>query len=298
MPNGSISIYVQQPGVITRLLRVLWLTCVRAYQDNCFGTAKGAAYSALLSVFPVLTTVTALLVQANAPAVARVISHLVFDAAPPGTQELLQNYLEVQGKRPVGLLVLASLVSVWAASGTMMSLMEGFQAAYRLPSGRPFLKQRGMAALLVLCAALPLVAGSAIILFGSRTEGMIAGWLGFTRETQDLQGWVVVIGRLFRFILAFGSIVVSAGILYKLGPNCRIRMRTVWPGSLLATLVWGAATLIFGWYVRNVANYNVLYGSIGAVIALLVWMYILAVVALFGCEFNVAWADNLTVAED
>jgi membrane protein len=57
----------------------------------------------------------------------------------------------------------------------------------------------------------------------------------------------------------------------------------------VATILWSAATMVFGWYVRNIANYNLLYGSIGAVIALLVWMYVLAVVALIGCEYNAVW---------
>jgi membrane protein len=60
----------------------------------------------------------------------------------------------------------------------------------------------------------------------------------------------------------------------------------VWPGAWLATILWLIATSGFAWYVRNIANYNVLYGSIGAVIALLVWMYLLAVIALVGCEYN------------
>ena len=79
--------------------------------------------------------------------------------APPGTQDLLQNYFRQQGQRPFSLLVVATLLSIWAASGTMMSLMEGFQAAYRIPAGRPFLQQRAVAAVLVLCAALPMVGG-------------------------------------------------------------------------------------------------------------------------------------------
>ena len=60
----------------------------------------------------------------------------------------------------------------------------------------------------------------------------------------------------------------------------------MWPGAVLATLLWLLATSGFGWYVRHVANYNVVYGSIGAGIALLVWMYLMAAIALIGCEFN------------
>lgn len=283
------TIYVTEPGLVARTWWLFRRACIAAYEDNCFGTAKGAAYSALLAVFPVLTTLTAILVQANAAAVSRVMSRILFEVAPPGTQDLLQNYLTVRGPRPVMLLVFATVLSIWGASGALISLMEGFQSAYRIPTGRPFVKQRAVAAALVICAAVPLVGGSTLILFGSRAETVIGrGLTGFSRDAAELQGWVLALGRGARYLLAFVSIVIAAAVLYQLGPNRRIKFRYVWPGAIVATTLWIVATLGFGWYVRNVARYNVLYGSIGAVIALVVWMYVLAVVALVGCEFNVA----------
>jgi membrane protein len=287
--TSGLLMYEVQPGFAARTWGVFRLACLAGYEDNCFGIAKGAAYSALLSLFPVLTTVTALLVQANADAVARVLSRIVFEVAPPGTQDLLQNYLSLHGKRPVTLLVVATLLSIWAASGAMMSLMEGFQAAYRLPGGRPFLHQRATAAILVLCTVAPLVAGSTLILFGSRAETVLDSWLGFSADVIEFKSWVVVLGRAVRYLLAFLSIVLAAAFLYGIGPNRKMNLWSVWPGSVLATVLWSAATMVFGWYVRNIANYNLLYGSIGAVIALLVWMYVLAVVALIGCEYNAVW---------
>lgn len=285
----EVDLYMTRPGFAVRILRVLKLSLIASYEDNTFGIAKGAGYSALLSFFPVLTTITALLVEANAEAVSRVISRIVFEVAPPGTQDLLQNFFTLHGKRPFSLLVIATILSIWAASGVMMSLMEGFQAAYRLPSGRSFLRQRAVAAALVLGTALPVIAGSALILLGSRAEGAIIHWLRFSPESEPLKGWVIVLGRGLRYTLATLSIMLAAALLYQLGPNRPIRFRGVWPGATLATFGWLASTLVFGWYVRNIANYNVLYGSIGAVIALLVWMYVLAVVALIGCEFNAVW---------
>jgi membrane protein len=86
--------------------------------------------------------------------------------------------------------------------------------------------------------------------------------------------------------VALAATVMITGLLYAVGPNRPIKLRSVWPGAWLATLLWLAATSVFAWYVRNIANYNVLYGSIGAVIALVVWMYLLAVIALVGCEYN------------
>jgi membrane protein len=69
----------------------------------------------------------------------------------------------------------------------------------------------------------------------------------------------------------------------------------VWPGAILATVLWLLATVGFGWYVRHVTNYNVLYGGIGTSVALLIWMYLLAAIALFGCEFN-AETERMRVA--
>lgn len=292
MAKSAPNIYLSQLGPIARAWWLFRRACLATYEDNCFGIAKGAAYSALLAFFPVLTTTTALLVQANAEAVARVITKVLSEVAPPGTQELLSDYLRAQNRRPGGLLAIATVLTVWAASGAMMSLMEGFQAAYSLPGGRSFLRQRAMAAVLVLGGVVPLVFGSALILFGSRSEAAIVHWFGMSGDVRELRSWVVVLSRALRNLGAFGSIVTAAALLYYLGPNRPIRFVSVWPGAIVATLLWGISTELFGWYVRYLANYNVLYGSIAAVIALVVWMYVLAVVALVGCEYNVAFEND------
>ena len=272
--------------------RLLRLTLVSCYKDNILGIAKGAAYSALLSFFPVLTTLTAILVQANALAVSRNLSAIVFSVVPPGTEEIVRYNFTQRGQRPIALLVAAVFLSIWAASGVMMSLMEGFRNAYRIPAGRPFWTQRGMAALLVITTALPLVLASSLIVFGTRVELWILTQIGVLERGERLFGWISFISELARIVVAVAAIVLGTSLLYYLGPNRPRRLRSVYPGAMLATVLWWLATALFAWYVRNIANYNVLYGSVGAVIALLVWMYLLSIIALFGCEFN-AQLDRL-----
>jgi membrane protein len=191
-----------------------------------------------------------------------------------------------RGQQPVYLLLVAVLLSVWAASGVMLSLMEGFRAAYRIPASRPFLRQRGVAAMLVFSAALPILAASALIVFGSRIEQWILTALGVLARGQELRGWISWLMQIVRTVVAVGAIIVGTTLLYCLGPNPARRLPTVLPGAVLATALSWLTTTGFAWYVRNIANYNVLYGSVGAVIALLVWMYLLSVIALIGCEFN------------
>ena len=266
------------------LFRRSWIS---AYKHNTFGIAKGAAYSGLLAFLPLLTTVTAILVQTNANSVARMLTNLLFEVVPPGTETMIRDNLLRGGYRPILVLIGGALVSLLAASGLMMSLMEGFRGAYGIPHGRSFWRQRGWAAVLVFTAALPLVAASALMVMGERGEYFLMTRLGVLPQGEQLRGWVLFFGVLLRYIIALLAIVLSIGSLYYFGPNhLDRRRRTVWPGAFLATIMWLIATVIFGWYVRNLANYNLMYGSIAAVIALLVWMYVLSIVALFGCEYN------------
>ncbi|HLH01859.1 MAG TPA: YihY/virulence factor BrkB family protein [Bryobacteraceae bacterium] len=265
---------------------------VAAYEDNCFSIAKGAAYSSLLSLFPIFTTLTAILFQINAEPVVQVIARFVRQIAPPGTEDLVLWRLRVHGPKPIPLSAIAIGVSLWAGSGAMVTLMEGFQAAYRIPAGRPFIKQRAMAIFLVLIVAFPAVGASSLILFGNRIELAIVHWLGATELSIPVElGW-----KIGRYAVAFATTTFVTGLLYYFGPNYRpeperirksagSRFRRVWPGALLSTVLWMLATAGFAAYVSH-AHYNAFYGSLGTVIVLLIWLYLISCIALLGCEFN------------
>ena len=89
-----------------------------------------------------------------------------------------------------------------------------------------------------------------------------------------------------RYVIALSAVITITGTLYYFGPYRKQRWSAVWPGAILATLLWFGATLGFGWYVQHMAHYNVMYGSLGTGIALLVWMYVVSLIAILGCEFN------------
>lgn len=286
-----------EPGVVARTFWLLRRAFIAAFEDGCFGIAKGAAYSFLLALFPVLTTLASLLIHVKATAVVSLIATFVTQVAPPGTDELIVSRLREHGNKQVSLSVIAIIVSLWAASGAMMSLMEGFQAAYRMPSGRPLLKQRGMALFLVLVAAIPAIGASVLVLFGYRLEAAFLHSTGIAERGSDIRLSLRIIGQIVRYVVAFGTTVLVNGLIYYFGPNHRAeskfapgasksRLVRVWPGAFLATMMWLLVTAGFAWYVNNIANYNIVYGSLGTIIVLLVWMYLLAVIALIGCEFN------------
>jgi membrane protein len=271
-------------------LRLAWRVCgrafVAAYNDNAFGNAKGAAYSALLAFFPLLATSATILVRFQAEFIFDAIYNFLSEILPPGTQDLVFYYFAVRGRQPVLVPITGMLVSVWAGSGVMVSLMQGFHIAYRVPSGRPWVPERIVAILLVFSAAIPVLFASAMVLLGFRAEHWILHLLRLAPEGHQLRSSVVVLGRILRYLISLGAIVLGAMILYYFGPHRRQSWRRVWPGAVLTTILWLAATSIFAWYVRNIANYNVLYGGIATVVLLLVWMYVLSIIAFVGCEFN------------
>ena len=277
------------PLTLRTLLWLLRRSLIAAFDDGCFSMAKGAAYSALLSFFPILTSAAAILVQTRAEFVANLLQGALSEIVPPDSQDLVVEQFRNIGARPAALLVTAGLVSLWAASGVIKSLIEGFQAVYRIPRNRGFLRHSSVAIALVLLSAVPLLAASILILFGGEIEQVVLNWMKVDPFLNPLSWVWRLLSRLAAYAVAFGTTVLVTSLLYYFGPYRQQRWRFVWPGATLATLLWLLATSGFGWYVRHVANYNVMYGSIGAGIALLVWMYLMAAIALIGCEFNAVY---------
>lgn len=286
---SSPNIYIADVGIVTRLWSRLGAATQSTYEDGCLAIAKGAAYSSLLAFFPVLTTLAAILVQANADAVARTIARLLYDVIPPGTENLVRELFVVRGRRPTAILVGAVILAVWASSGVMMSLMEGFRAIYRIPSGRSFVKERVVAMWLVLVAAVPLLGASALIVTGNRARRSFIAWLGLEGGGNDLRGWLQLAGQAVTLVIALGAIVVIMALVYYFGPNRKQSFRKLLPGAAVSTVLWLLSTLAVAWYLRDIANYNVLYGGVGAGLALLVWSYVLSVITLFGCAFNAVY---------
>ncbi len=116
-------------------------------------------------------------------------------------------------------------------------------------------------------------------------------------EGEEIRRPVEWLWRVARYLFAYCTTTFVTGLLYYFGPNHRPRLTPldsyarrfwgVWPGAFLATALWFVATAGFAWYVgHRISNYNVFYGSIGAVVVLIIWLYLIAIIALIGCEFN------------
>ena len=205
---------------------------------------------------------------------------------PPDTQQIVLTQFRARGQKSITLLIVALLLALWAAASVIKSLLQGFNAAYRVPCSRSFFHETGVAIGLVFLAAVPMVGASALVLFGSQVERTLLGISRLDPLLNPLAGLWQLLAVVGRYLVAFSATVALTSILYYYGPFRRQTWSGVWRGAVLATVLWLVATKGFASYARHIAHYNVMYGSIGVSIALLVWMYLMAAIAILGCEFN------------
>jgi membrane protein len=267
--------------VLLRFLRLLRLAFWRAFQHDAFAIAKASAYSSILTFFPLLLVVGSVLATSRKTEVyLREISYALGRILPAGSGAALA-YLKERSERPVGVLITASLITLWTASGVMISWMEGFRRSYELPKRWGLVKERLIAFSLVILAGIPLGFATILVAFGSRIETRILFAIGHEFGPYILLMWTVI-----RWVIAgLTSIAVIALIYHNAVPRTQ-PWHSVLPGATLATAMWFAATALFGWYLQRYADYSILYGSLGVSIALLVWMYMISLIILVGAEFN------------
>lgn len=256
---------------------------LRALDHDVVNTAKSAAYSGMLMLFPALLVMTTLVAQVQEG--SRLLGGLrgIFDQfLPPDTLDLLQSYVLSRPLRSTQLLLSAATLSIFAGLGVTLSLMEGFRRAYGLPAnGWGFWDKRVRAVLLLPIALLPLSVATLFIVFGHQIEV----WM-IENAGHGLQDIVVILWRLGRWSLAVCTSVAVLTVLYHFGTRRKEGWHWVAPGALAGTLIWFPATLAYGWYVTRLADYSRFYGSFGAGIATLVWLYLTSFSVLLGAELN------------
>lgn len=259
------------------------LAARNGFHHDVFGTAKGCAYSAIFALFPALIVAAAVISRLPDGSLFRQQFSLIFIRVfPAQVTALLASYFPRGGNANAGLPVGASLISLTGASGVLLTLMEGFRRAYCLPQGTwGFWKRRIISLLLVPVSILPLGLASILVVFGH----YIALWF-YELAPFDSRDFIYMVAILARWIIALAGTVTILSFIYHFGTPRSVSWRRTLPGALFATLMWFASTLAFGWYVTHYANYSRVYGSLGAGIALLVWLYLASISVLLGAELN------------
>jgi membrane protein len=264
---------------IRHFRQALW----QALDHDVLNTAKAAAYSGMLLLFPAMVVLTALLAQVpEGTSLVGEIRGAFEQFLPADSMALVRSSLESRRVHSAQLIFSAAGLSVFAGLGLMLSLMEGFRRAYRLPRDNWGFWQRRLRGLLLAPIVLaPLSVATLALVFGRQIELWMIDNAG-----HELRSVVLFLWRMARWAVTLATGITVLGALYHFGTKRKEHWVCVAPGAVTATLVWFPATLAFGWYVTRIADYSMFYGSFGAGIATLVWLYLSSFSALLGAELN------------
>ncbi len=267
---------------MSRFFKHLRIAFWRAFQHDAFAVAKAAAFSAILTFFPAILVLASFLSRSHTTeAFFREIFRAVGRILPEGTGTSVTQYFTGTKPVPTKFLVTTSVFTFWTASGVMISWMEGFRKAYQMPKVWGLVKERMIALLLVVLAGVPMAFASFLVVFGNQIERWTMFQVGHELTPYILGLWTAV-----RWIIATLTSIAVIGLVYHHGVPRTQPWHRVLPGSVVATVLWVVVTVGFGYYLRRYANFDVIYGSVGTVIALLIWLYLVSMVVLVGAEFN------------
>jgi membrane protein len=249
-------------------------------KDECFGRAAQLAYYFLFALFPFCLFLTTLLGYLPIPDLLDRLLETLGQMLPGEAFQLVQDNIRqlVSGQRG-GLLSFGILAALWTSSGALTAIIDSLNRAYDVEEGRPFWKVRLTAIGLTVGLSAFIMVALVLLTFGPQIGGWVADLVGLGRAfelTWNIVRWPVIVGLL----------VVAIALLYYFAPDVEQEWTWITPGSALAVLGWLLASLGFAFYVNRFGSYNATYGSIGAVIVLLTWMYVTGLFVLIGGEIN------------
>jgi membrane protein len=254
--------------------------------------AQSTAYSAIVALFPALIVAAAVISLLPDTLPLRFQLSIFFDRIlPPDVSPLLQSYFDASPRatRSTHGLGLAFIVSLTGASSVLATIMEGVRRANGLPVNCwTFWQRRRRAFLLVPLSMIPFALASILVVFGH----FITEWLAL-HISPSARTSVYLLAIVLRWVVALTCSIGITAVIYHMGTPMQQSWKRTLPGAFVSTATWFLATVIFGWYVTRFANYSRVYGSLGAGIALLFWLYIISLCVLYGAEFNVEFHARL-----
>lgn len=259
--------------------------------DDMGTYASALAYQVLFSLFPFIIFLIALLGFLNIPEFFDYLRAQVEELLPPQAASQVNVIVDEIEQPQGGLLSFGILAALWTASAGVRATMNALNVAYGVEEGRPLWKRMPLSLLYTLGLAALLIAAAALMVFGPQAMTWLGEQVGFAQALVKL--WSVV-----RLPLIVVLLMLVVALVYYAFPDTEQRFIFITPGSVLAVLVWLAASWGFSLYVQNFADFNATYGSIGAIIALLFYFYLSASVLLFGAEINEVIEDASAEGKD
>jgi membrane protein len=263
-------------------VRALKAAVFEFQRDDALGLAAQLAFYLILALFPFLLVLVSLMGTFSSPELAGEVLGYFREVTPDQVYGIVESYLSdiIAGNRPApGLFSVGLVLTLWSASGAFAALIAALNKAYDVEETRPFWKVRGIALLMTLGLSVMIIIGVLLLVAGPPIGRGIADLFGLGEVFTLI--WNVV-----QWPVALSLMVFTVALLYYFAPDAEQPFRWITPGGLIGVLLWVLASVIFRFYVSNFGSYDATYGSIGAVIVLLLYLYISSLTILFGAELN------------
>jgi len=266
------------------VMQTLKRTVTEFSEDNLTDAAAALTYYAVLSIFPALLAMIALVGLVGDPkTVTGALTDIVGSIGPASAAETFKGPIEGLSKSSgaAGILVIVGIASaLWTASGYVGAFMRASNVIYEVEEGRSFIKLRPLQMLVTLVLIVLLV----VVVVALVLTGPIASAVG---SAVGLGGAAVTAWNIAKWPVLFLMVVFMVTLLYYASPNAKLGgLKAILPGAALAIVVWLLASAVFAFYVANFGSYNKTYGALGGVIVFLVWLWITNVAILLGVELN------------
>lgn len=270
-------------------------TIARVGQRRLLGLSSEIAYNAMLSLFPaILAVFTAIgLFEESLQSFFASLAGQISKVAPDEALGLIRDFAkQITQTKNTGLFSLSFVVAIWAASGALSAAMNALDQIHQIPFKqiRPFWKAKLISIGLTIGTIGLLVLASFLV--------FISDWLlnFFVRESGF--SILLVVWQLLRWPLALIIVSTAFAFVYRYGPSIWDAGTPIMPGAFLAAISWALVSGLFRLYASNFGNYNQVYGAVGAVIVLMLWLYMSAVVLLIGDQLNVTVGEAMREAKN
>lgn len=262
--------------------RALWKGLDNTIQHDGIEHAGYLAFLGLLAFFPFLVLLVALAGVLGEANIGREFVALVFDRLPANVVQALSPRVgEILSGPPQGLLTVAILGAIWTASGAVEGYRTVLNRAYHVGTPPAYLWRRLLSIVELLIFTFVILAAMLVMVVAPLLWEQTQIWLGFS----DVVAWAEVSGRWIVLLSGF-VIFLAVAMMYKVLPNIRQPLSAVVPGAILTVLLWTLAAQAFSLYLSRFQQVNLIYGSLGGIIAALLFFYILNVIFIYGAEFN------------
>jgi membrane protein len=269
---------------MNRVLNSVFRGFTRIFPD-CMTLSQAIAFNMFLAFFPMLLLVLGILSSRDSfHGAVRELPERLRLILPPGSEDVVVQYFTRTGVHPWKWFLLGLGGTLLAGSQVMASLIEGFRIIEADEFRLSYWRIQARALLLLLLTVIPSIVVIILTVFGKQARSWLIHQYGLAVLIRAL-------AFIFQVGLVFGLSMIVLVLLYRIGRPGHKGFMGVLPGAAFATVLWWVVDIVFGVYVRKMP-YNVIYGGLAAAIGLLLWMYLTAIVVLWGAAFNAEWRES------